>query len=220
MDSSIRRATARLLVGTLFGALAACASVTEEDLAVNETPKKLEVEWARKTHLVDFEPNKAELAENTKAELAAFLDRAYAGPDDFILINPGETWDDRRAVFAARGRAVQNFISDLGYRSEILPSRSEDEGFVIVAVEHYDVRVPTCPDWRRNPPLTNGVSSNFGCTDAVNLGLMLADPRDLVTGRELGAMDGIPAAAAVERYRKGEVKELEVEATSDEGNSE
>ncbi|MCE2510626.1 MAG: hypothetical protein J4G10_06590 [Alphaproteobacteria bacterium] len=218
MDS-IRKTASRLLAGLLLGALTACASATEADFAINETPKKLEVEWSRMTHLVDFEPRKAELAENTKAELAAFLDQNYASPDDLILINPGKVSGDRQSIFEARGRAVQNFVADLGYVSEVLPSRSEVEGFVIVAVEHYDVRVPACPDWRRNPPLTNGVSSNFGCTDAVNLGLMLADPRDLVTGRELGPMDGTAAASAVERYREGEVKELQIEATSDEDSN-
>ncbi len=167
-----------------------------------------------------FESRSAALAEDTKAELVTFLERNYSGPDDLILVNPGKTVGGKRPLFEARGRAVQNFLSDLGYVSEVVPSNVKDENFVVVAVEHYDVRLPACPDWRKNPPLTNGVWSNHGCADAVNLGLMLADPRDMVTGRELGPMDGTTAASAVERYRKGEVKELEAEETSeDEGGN-
>ena len=214
MDS-IRKAMARLLTGALLGALAACVSVTKADLAVNETPKKLEVEWSRMTHLVDFEPREAALAEDTKAELVAFLERNYSSPDDLILINPGKAFGDKRPLFKTRGKAVQNFLADLGYASEVVPSNAQAENFVIVAVKHYDVRLPAYPDWRKNPPLTNGVWSNYGCTDAVNLGRMLAHPRDMVIGRELGPMDGTTAASAIERYRKGEVKALKIEETSE-----
>ena len=155
--NSIRKTTTGFLAGILLGALTACVSVTETDLVIDETPKKLKVEWSRMTHLADFEPRKAALAEDTKARLVTFLERNYSSPDDLILINPGKAVDGKRPLFEARGRAIQNFLADLGYISEVVPSNSGIEDFVVVAIEHYNVRLPDCPDWRRNPPLTNGV---------------------------------------------------------------
>lgn len=49
---------------------------------------------------------------------------------------------------------------------------------------------------------------NIGCATAHNLGVMVADPRDLVVGRDPGPADGQRGAAAMERYRKGQDKPL------------
>ncbi|PCJ58084.1 MAG: hypothetical protein COA65_08530 [Rhodospirillaceae bacterium] len=214
---SVQTAMRPLLAAMLLGALVGCAPVTKADLAVNETPKQLAVEWSRETHLVAFAPNEAALGKDAKAALTGFLGKNYTGPDDSILINPGASVDGRNALFKARGRGLQNFLADIGYASSVLPSNAGVENSAIVAVERYAVTFPDCPDWHQAPPFTNGVWSNYGCANAVNLGQMIADPRDLVTGRDLGPADGTVAAAAVARYRKGEVKELKKEATVDDG---
>ena len=52
---------------------------------------------------------------------------------------------------------------------------------------------------------TNTASSNFGCAAAVNLGLMIAQPADLVEARQVGLTDARPAADAVNNYRSGKV---------------
>lgn len=210
---SIQIAMPPLLGIMLLGALVGCAPVTRADLEVNETPKQLAVEWSRETHLVAFAPSEAALGKDAKSALVGFLRQNYGGPDNRILVNPGAPVDGRDALFKARGVALQNFLADLGYASSVLPSNAGVENTAIVAVERYAVTFPDCPDWHRAPPFTNGVWSNYGCANAVNLGQMIADPRDLVTGRELGPADGTIAAAAVARYRKGEAKELEKEAT-------
>ena len=49
----------------------------------------------------------------------------------------------------------------------------------------------------------------MGCNaTATNLAHMVAEPRDLVRGRELGPADGIREAEAIVRYREGKVTEL------------
>jgi hypothetical protein len=50
-------------------------------------------------------------------------------------------------------------------------------------------------------------------TTAVNLGLMVASPADLVGGRQLAPADGKPAAAAVDRYLDEKVTPLPAEAS-------
>ena len=87
---------------------------------------------------------------------------------------------------------------------------------VKVIVRRYVVTLPGCPDWTGRPGISydNAASSNFGCATAVNLGLMVADPGDIVAGRHPGLMDGEFIARSIERYRKGETTPLEGDGAS------
>jgi pilus assembly protein CpaD len=78
----------------------------------------------------------------------------------------------------------------------------------IVAVGRYTVTLPACPNWSESLSyeFTNAFSSNYGCANATNLGLMVADPADLVSGRALAPADGQPAVAAVQRYMTDRIK--------------
>jgi pilus assembly protein CpaD len=68
--------------------------------------------------------------------------------------------------------------------------------------------LPPCPNWSSPPgaEYTNAHTSNWGCAAATNLGLMVASPADLVSGRTLGPTEGMPAASAVQRYLNDRVK--------------
>ena len=79
----------------------------------------------------------------------------------------------------------------------------------IVSVGRYTVTLPACPNWSESLDydFTNARSSYFGCANATNLGLMVASPADLVSGRTLGPADAQPAVAAVERYMNDRVKQ-------------
>jgi pilus assembly protein CpaD len=70
------------------------------------------------------------------------------------------------------------------------------------------VTLPPCPNWSQYPAsdFTNVKTSNFGCATATNLGLMVANPADLVAGRELSAADATPAVNGVTRYLTDKVK--------------
>jgi pilus assembly protein CpaD len=73
------------------------------------------------------------------------------------------------------------------------------------------VTPPNCPDWTKpayGAGHSNAMPSNYGCADVTNLGLMIADPRDLVIGRTLGPAEGNPATAAVLRYRECKTRPL------------
>ena len=70
---------------------------------------------------------------------------------------------------------------------------------------------PACPDWSRasGTDFANLPHSNQGCATETNLGLMIADPKDLVRGRSLAPADGVQAAEAIVRYRTGKVTPLQ-----------
>jgi pilus assembly protein CpaD len=84
---------------------------------------------------------------------------------------------------------------------------------VEVLVSAYEVVLPGCPDWSRDPAFDprNLPLSNLGCANAVNLGLMVADPADLERGRPLGPADAVRESEAIVRYRTDKVKELDAE---------
>lgn len=70
--------------------------------------------------------------------------------------------------------------------------------------------VPVAP-----PCAGNSLSSPaFGCANADNLRAMIANPADLVQGREMGGSDAIVEAAAVARYRADKVKKLRSNSTT------
>lgn len=77
-------------------------------------------------------------------------------------------------------------------------------GTVRVVVSRVQASVPDCPDWQRpsQPNYNNRTMSNFGCAVNSNLAAMVADPQDLVHGREGSAVgDAMTASKAVGTYR-------------------
>ena len=77
-------------------------------------------------------------------------------------------------------------------------------GTVRVIVARRRATVPGCPNWSRpsQPDWDNQSMSNYGCSVNSNLAAMVADPEDLVHGREAAPVaDARTAARAVEEYR-------------------
>jgi pilus assembly protein CpaD len=83
-------------------------------------------------------------------------------------------------------------------------------GDLAVVVERWVALAPDCPDWSRANLLgdNNLRSSNFGCATRANRMRQVADPRDLVRGRQLAPVPPETAAGAVERYRARDVEPL------------
>jgi len=78
-------------------------------------------------------------------------------------------------------------------------------GTVRVVVSRSRASVPDCPNWSvpSQPNIENATMSNFGCAVNANLAAMVANPEDLVHGREgSGVGDTLTATKAVESYRK------------------
>jgi pilus assembly protein CpaD len=77
-------------------------------------------------------------------------------------------------------------------------------GSVRVVVSRRRAQVPFCPNWSlpSQPNYDNRNMSNFGCGVNSNLAAMVANPEDLVHGREgSGTLDVDTAARAVILYR-------------------
>ena len=87
-----------------------------------------------------------------------------------------------------------------------------------MVVSRYVVVSPNCPDWSKKPgtDFENRRASNFGCATETNLGLMVANPRDLVVGRSPGPADAEHNAQSLVRYR---VRKTESPSNSSTGES-
>ncbi len=80
-------------------------------------------------------------------------------------------------------------------------------GSIRVVASRSTASVPGCPDWTAN---TNGItppqatSSNFGCATNSNLAAMIANPDDLIHGRDgSGSGSATTAGRAIRTYREG-----------------
>lgn len=76
-----------------------------------------------------------------------------------------------------------------------------------VQIAYASVVSPRCPDWRPSPVTSYAnmtYTPNIGCATHTNLGLMLADPRDLVSGEGDGTPDTSNTTRAVQQYREGD----------------
>ena len=77
-------------------------------------------------------------------------------------------------------------------------------GSVRVIVSRTRAEVPGCPNWSlaAQPNYNNRMMSNFGCGVNANLAAMVANPEDLVHGREGNSVgDPTTGTKAVETYR-------------------
>lgn len=77
-------------------------------------------------------------------------------------------------------------------------------GAVRVVVSRRRATVPNCPNWGRasQPDFANRTMSNFGCGVNSDLAAQVANPEDLIFGREgTGVLDTATAAKAVQYYR-------------------
>ena len=218
-------------------ALTACSSGPSTDpnpaLGWSEagSPKELEVRPAEYRHEVHFATESARIGELERQRLRHFFGTIGLTADDSIRI---EGHADERAsdrynldLSARRARSVQALLRDEGFAGveihaaaygehvpEALGSGPEvwrENRRVEVVVDRRVVVLPPCPDWsvESGTDFANGPHSNFGCATRTNLGLMIADPRDLERGQKLGPASGARAADAVDRYQRGEVTALE-----------
>ncbi|WP_420140307.1 CpaD family pilus assembly lipoprotein [Sphingomonas sp.] len=65
--------------------------------------------------------------------------------------------------------------------------------------------VPNCPDWSSaGSDSAARTDSNFGCAAGTNLAAMIADPNDLIQGRDAGAGPSEVPARSIKAWREVE----------------
>ena len=167
------------------------------------TLNRIQARPVQLTHVVRFAPGSAALAPSEAASLRTFLNRGVGAANSPTLVSGTSPIAD------ARRASVSRAIEALGLPYSVAPA---DPNFTADAV---DVRVtgeaavpPSCPNWDIVGPYdpSNAPMRNLGCATSTDLYLMVADPRDLVTGHALAPAEAQPGMRAVEAYRTGDQK--------------
>jgi len=191
----------------LAAALAACESPQAEWSNI-EAPRETRIDFHRYTHTAAFAAGRNDLAPGEVQRLDAFLQRAQVSPNDPVYLEAPAN----DTVSGARVSALARDLTRKGYAVSRLPSARDavPPNSLMVVIERYTVTPPPCPNWTKSPSENheNAVSSNFGCSNLTNLDLMVADPRDLVIGRDMGPEPADHAGLAIQRYREGKTAPL------------
>ena len=108
-------------------------------------------------------------------------------------------------------RAVQDGVAAIVARFGLLvegeapvTAGEAPAGGLRIVVSRSIAGVPGCPSWRDRAEANfhGGLSDNYGCATALNLAAMVADPRDLVEGREPGVDDmNVVNGKAIKAYQ-------------------
>jgi pilus assembly protein CpaD len=201
----------KILLTILLLSLAACAREPSAWTAV-EAPNRLQVDWRSEAFVATFPAGGAELAPDERAKLARFLDASLRTGDERITLSPPADAD--RALNARRVDHLRQIVASAAPRRLVTVAPIADgrlgTGSALVVVGRYVVSTPSCPNWRKPSGIdsANQPSSNLGCANETNLGLMVADPADLVVGHELDRAEGEAMAHGIRRYRDNKVPAL------------
>ncbi len=201
------RAAAVILAAAVSG-----CSLTPTDAQWTEadaTVKENKVLFLRETYDVRFEPGAGGLSAEEQKRLGEFLDRSGIGIYDRITLAAAEDSGGTEPDLAARRQAaVAAYLRTRHLKSAADPASGAPRDQVTLVVGRYVVVPPHCPDWRKpsHDDPQNAPASNLGCATVTNLGLMVADPRDLIVGKEATGSDAENNAYAIQRYRQGYYK--------------
>ena len=165
-------------------------------------------------HQVSFEAGSAGLSPVEQLQLQAFLDQLREGVTERIEVTALLGANDD-GIAAGRLRTLVAELARYGLEPEVTatsPAQSEAEAErVRIAVLHTVVMIPDCSV--EQPKRFERPDVVLGCVTEANLANMIADPRDLVQGREFGPGESTVLSASVKRYKSGQVKALQAEST-------
>ncbi|MBS0504100.1 MAG: CpaD family pilus assembly protein [Proteobacteria bacterium] len=153
----------------------------------------------RTDYVIDLTTNGYGLATGERERLDGWfrsIDLAYG--DRVAVDDPsgsGAARADVQALLGRRGLALTGAAPVTA--GAIAP------GTARVVVSRAAASVKGCPDWSRpsSPDFTSSTMSNYGCASNAALASMVADPLDLVQGREgATAIDTMTASRAIKSY--------------------
>jgi pilus assembly protein CpaD len=186
---------AALLLG-----LAACVA----EYSKSEAPDELRVDGAETRREVAFAAGSAYLSPGELRKIDQWVLGGSIRPADRVEIAAGGP----PGLAERRAAAVKSELLRYGIVATALPIDTAPVNRAVLSIGRYAVTTPDCPNWSQSLryDFTNALTSNYGCANATNLGLMVASPADLVSGRPLTGIEAQPAAAAVQRYLTDRVK--------------
>ncbi len=216
-NNAMRNVTRGLIVAAAAGVLAGCGGVQNQ--AVSDPINRNQVRTVQMRHDVLFAGQAAKLDPRSLADLDSFLQRSRAAYGERVSVSAGTIGaaDDAKKLAQKRRAMVANYLRRRSLQVVLREGQAGQLGgrAVTIKLARYVVVPPQCPDWDaalQGKPL-DGKPSRFGCMNASSLGAMVANPADLVGGRQPGPGDADYLILGLDRYRDGKAKEPKTQAT-------
>jgi pilus assembly protein CpaD len=179
----------KVILIALASSLAACstADMPDQGVAAVNVPVVTSADY-----VFDAAAPDGALAAGEAARLNGWFQGLGLGYGDAIYV-------DGPYVDAARGQ-VASIAGQYGMMVSAgapITQGAVQQGMVRVVVSRRRAEVPNCPNWSRpsEPDFHNRTISNFGCGVNSSLAAMVANPEDLIHGREGAATGDVNAAA-------------------------
>lgn len=189
------------LVSTTLGA---CASGPRGALTATNNPSLYSVHQPvvqRTDFVLDLDASGDTLSQAERSRLVAWFDSIELRYGDQLFVEEPRDYPSPGAR-AGVGEVLGDYGMFLQNGAPVLPGQIAP-GIVRVIASRATASVPGCPNWNENEILpTVNTTPNYGCAWNQNLAAMIADPNDLVRGRN-GSVNGSggTAARAVRVYR-------------------
>ena len=187
----------KLLVIALGSALAACNTPDQPDRGLSSVNVPV---VTNADYTFDAAAPGGALAPGEVERLNGFFQALGVGYGDTVFVD------------GAYGEAARTQVAEVAGRYGLLVQAGApvtagyvQPGTIRVVVSRRRANVPNCPNWSvpAQPNFNNRSMSNFGCAVNSNMAAMIADPVDLIHGREgTGVGDAATAAKAIELYRR------------------
>lgn len=185
--------------------LASCSGAA--NFADGDNQKRNEVQMVKIPYMVTFDAESANLSGDSVARLDTFLMRSDVSYGDELSMDfPLNRDGDLSEISQKRMAFMSKHLKERGLHlsSEVTPyGMSPMANQARFLISRYVVTPPTCGNWSQ--PSTgnygNAGLQEMGCANQANLGLMVANPRDLIVGAANGAPDTENSAKAVHTFR-------------------
>ncbi|MCF8473056.1 MAG: CpaD family pilus assembly protein [Emcibacter sp.] len=185
--------------------LASCSG--QANFADGDTQKRNEVKMIRIPFMITFDQKNASLSKNAIDQLDNFMMKVNISYGDEISLDLPLQRDGKLSEEnVKRMTFLSNILKERGLHlsPEVTPyGMSPAEGQARLLISRYTVIPPTCGDWSipSNDNYGNAATANFGCANQASLGLMVANPRDLITGENNTTPYTENAAKAIYTYK-------------------
>ena len=170
---------------------------------------------------VHFEPGEVGLNPDNQSAMDGFLahNQITTGNSVALVVAPPGLGDAK--ITASRVSAVQQSLEGRGIMVEsVLAVQSAEPGTVSVLGKATKVQLPACAGYNAPIPLDQQYQPVMlpGCYNTLNLDLMVANPADLVQGRQLPPADAEYSAQFVNKYRAGAATAATAASTTSAGS--
>lgn len=155
----------------------------------------------RTNFAIDLASDGGSISSTEKSRLGEWFDALQLGYGDRVSVDYGSGYASKIVAQSIYDTAAERGV----LLDEVAPVTDGQvaPGMLRVVVTRSRASVPSCPDLSTDHDRNYNASnhSNYGCATNSNLAAMVADPEDLVRGRENKKLDSNTGAKAVGAYR-------------------